>query len=136
MLYRMEAVEHIGSGIRRIKDLCIEYSLEEPIIEVSPHWFTLVFKRPMAGSETDQEEKNLHITKLITRLQGEMSREELMRLFDLKDRKYFTIMYIKPALNSGYIEMTVPEKPRSSKQKYILTNKGRDMLYLLNEKEQ
>ncbi|GAB6060037.1 hypothetical protein JCM31598_31540 [Desulfonatronum parangueonense] len=46
MLHRMEAVEHIGSGIKRIRNLCREYGVAEPKIEVSEHWFTMVFPRP------------------------------------------------------------------------------------------
>lgn len=33
-------------------------------------------------------------------------------------------IYLKPLFGSGWIEMTTPDKPRSSKQKYRLTAKG------------
>ncbi len=46
MLHRMEAVEHIGSGIKRIRNLCREYDVDEPGIEVAEHWFTMRFPRP------------------------------------------------------------------------------------------
>jgi len=34
------------------------------------------------------------------------------------------ISVLKPLLDNGLLEMTIPEKPRSSKQKYRLTQKG------------
>ena len=40
ILHRMEAVERIGSGIRRIRDLCREHGVAEPVIDVSDHWVT------------------------------------------------------------------------------------------------
>ena len=46
MLHRMEAVEHIGTGIKRIRGLCREYGVAEPRIEVSELWVTEIFPRP------------------------------------------------------------------------------------------
>ena len=48
----------------------------------------------------------------------ECSTKELMELFELKHRPTFRDNYLLPALELGYIEMTVPDKPNSSKQKY------------------
>ena len=45
LLHRMDAVEHIGSGIRRIRDLCREHKVAEPMIETSENWFTVTFLR-------------------------------------------------------------------------------------------
>ena len=47
MLHRMEAVEKIGSGIRRIRDLCREHGVAHPVIEVSDAWVTTTFGRPV-----------------------------------------------------------------------------------------
>jgi hypothetical protein len=47
-----------------------------------------------------------------------MSREELQMALGLKDRKSFRERYLKPALDAGLIEMTIPEKPSSGLQKY------------------
>ena len=46
MLYRMDVVENIGSGIRRIRDLCREHGVAEPVIDASGHWVTVTFPRP------------------------------------------------------------------------------------------
>lgn len=45
LLYRMNAVEHIGSGIRRIRKLCREHGVVEPVIEASENWVTTTFLR-------------------------------------------------------------------------------------------
>jgi len=68
------------------------------------------------------------VGKLLEALQGEMSRGELMEKLRLKDRMHFAMDYLQPALAAALIEMTVPDKPRSSKQKYRLTAKGRQAL--------
>ena len=51
MLYRMDVVENIGSGIRRIRELCQEHGVPEPVIDVSEHWVTTTFLRPVAEVE-------------------------------------------------------------------------------------
>ena len=47
MLYRMDVMENIGSGIRRVRDLCREHGVAEPMIDVSEHWVTVRFTRPV-----------------------------------------------------------------------------------------
>lgn len=46
------------------------------------------------------------------------NREELQLALGLKDRKSFRERYLKPALEAGLIEMTIPDKPNSKLQKY------------------
>jgi len=46
------------------------------------------------------------------------SANELMAQIGLKHKLTFRDNYLKPALELGLILMTVPDKPRSSKQKY------------------
>lgn len=53
-----------------------------------------------------------------------MNREDLQKALALKDRKSFRERYMKPALDVGLIEMTIPEKPNSRLQQYRLTKQG------------
>ena len=62
---------------------------------------------------TEQVEKLLEIIG-----DKEYSTKELMELLKLKHRPTFRDNYLLPALELGYIEMTIPDKPRSSKQRY------------------
>ncbi len=68
--------------------------------------------------------------RLLAVLAGEMTRQQLKESLGLKDDEHFRKTYLLPALEAGLIEMTVPDKPRSSKQKYCLTGKGRRILDL------
>jgi len=47
-----------------------------------------------------------------------ISGKELMERVGLKHRPTFRKNYLLPAIKNGYIEMTIPDKPNSSKQKY------------------
>ncbi len=46
--------------------------------------------------------------------------KELMDILGLKDRETFYNNYLKPAIKKGYIQYTIPDKPRSPKQKYVI----------------
>ena len=69
------------------------------------------------------------VKRLIHALVGEMSREELQATLGLQDRKSFRKRYLVPALEEGFIEMALPEKPNSRLQKYRLTGKGQGWLH-------
>lgn len=58
----------------------------------------------------------------------ERSRAELQNASGLVDREHFVNAHLKPLLELGLLEMTIPDKPHSSKQKYRLTIKGREIL--------
>ena len=53
---------------------------------------------------------------------------ELQAAAGLKDRVHFLKTHLEPLLLAGWIERTIPDKPRSSKQKCRLTEKGRQVL--------
>jgi len=68
------------------------------------------------------------VKELLFALKGEMSRDELQLALSLQDRKSFTARYLKPALNAGLIEMTIPEKPNSRFQKYRLASRNQKII--------
>jgi len=68
------------------------------------------------------------VERLMGVLKGEMKRAEIQQLLGLKDRKHFQEKYLRPALEAGLVEMTIPDKPLSSRQKYRLTPQGQAML--------
>ncbi|HSO71757.1 MAG TPA: hypothetical protein VLR91_03800 [Thermodesulfobacteriota bacterium] len=68
------------------------------------------------------------VQRLLTVLAGEMKRTDIQEALALRHQDYFREAYLIPALTAGMIEMTIPGKPTSSKQKYRLTPKGRDLI--------
>ena len=80
------------------------------------------------GSNQLTTEVNTEVTtevkKLIQVCKGEQTRNQLQQLLGLKESEHFRKAYIKPAIEQGLLEMTIPDKPNSSKQKYRLTRKG------------
>lgn len=86
--------------------------------------------RPSASTDhdTDHDKRYIFIEELPKRLiwvlEGEKSRNELMEILQLKHNPTFRENYIEPAMVKGWIEMTVPDKPQSKKQRYRLTQAG------------
>ena len=56
---------------------------------------------------------------------GKLGAGAIREAFGLKDRTHVRNSYIAPALEAELIEYTIPDKPRSSKQKYRLTDRGK-----------
>ena len=76
----------------------------------------------VTGQVTEEVERLLHI------MTDEMSRQQIQSALGLKGRDHFLTAYLKPALAAQVIEMTLPDVPRSSKQRYRLTVSGRRWL--------
>ena len=56
------------------------------------------------------------------------TREELQKAVGLRDREHFRKTYLEQLLVAGWLEMTIPDKPRSSKQRYRTTDLGHKVL--------
>jgi len=56
-----------------------------------------------------------------------MDRQEIQDTLGLSHRENFRANYLKPALDQGFVEMTIPDKPNSSQQKYHLTLLGKQL---------
>ena len=76
---------------------------------------------------------NMFVHTLLVQLkEGEKSISELLKDMGLTHKKSFRDTYLHPALDTGLIERTIPDKPNSRLQKYRLTKQGRNTLSTLN----
>jgi len=123
----LDLVEQLGSGIPRILE-----SYNKECFRFSDNFLRMIF--PAADEvyrDTPQVSPQVtpqvtpQVRDLLIVFKGEESRTELQKSLGLVDRKNFRINYLNPALEEGLVELTIPDKPKSSKQKYRLTEKGR-----------
>lgn len=139
-LIQLGRYEELGSGVNNVTKYLPFYApgAGAPSFIEEDMFTTVVPLAPIAEQVAGQVTPHVtpqvtpHVTpqvgKLVEALEGEMRRGEMMEKLRLKDRAYFRMEYLQPALNAGLIEMTIPDKPRSSKQKYRLTEAGKKML--------
>jgi len=66
--------------------------------------------------------------RLLRILKTDMDLNEIMSKIQLSSRGHLRKTALNPALESGLVEMTQPDSPRSPTQKYRLTVKGRELL--------
>ena len=68
------------------------------------------------------------VQRLLGALVGEMSRQQLLDALGMTHREHFRSAFLKPALDAGVVEMTLPDKPNSSNQRYRRTALGQRWL--------
>jgi len=114
----LDLVEHLGSGVPRILR-----SYGKECFKFTENFLRMTF--PILKQVTEQVTPQ--VMELIKIIEEEMGRQEIQNKLELLDRKNLRINYLSPALNWGYIAMTIPENPNSSLQKYRLTEKGKQL---------
>lgn len=118
----MNLVEKVGSGLKRIHEMCADYPCAHPETESDADWYRILFHRPGMASKVTPE-----VIKMLGVLTGEIKRQDIQSQLGLTDEKHFRENYQQPAVAMDLIQMTIPDKPRSSKQKYQLTEKGKEL---------
>ena len=123
-IYRdVELVESLGSGIPRILR-----AYGEDCFKFTDNFIRITL--PISAHDTahdtahDVGSVSKAIRTIVTCIEGEIDRDTLQSLIGIKHRTYFRSTYIKPALEEGYIEFTLPNEKQSKLQKYRLTAKG------------
>ena len=116
----LELVEQLGTGVSRILE---HYGKE--CFRFSENFTRIIFPAIEEAATTVTPPVTPPVEQLTSVMTGEHNRSDLQVKLGLSDKKYFIKSYLQPALEQGFIEMTIPDKPNSSKQKYRLTEKGK-----------
>ena len=126
-------IERLGTGTTDIVSKSKSAGLEEPEFIQDDMFRTIIFRHSKQLTHQDTHQDTHQVEKLILAMGNrEVSRSELMKEVQMKDRVSFRENYLNPSIKLGYIEMTLPEKPNSRNQKYRLTTKGFDLKKRLN----
>ena len=89
------------------------------------HKLSLKIPIKLPSQDTHQvtpQDLNQRLAELIEFCGMPRSKREIMDFLGLTDSKNFRKRYLVPLLNAGKIEMTIPDKPNSRKQKYKKVN--------------
>jgi len=149
----LDLIEQWGSGVRRMFKEAEALGLPEPeIVEVGMrvrfivHLAESIAVQPeskeirgilditehqvseLGASTGTMLELRRHQVEVLKKCKNECSIVDLMELTERTDRSKFRKRILSPLLDAGFIEMTIPDKPRSSKQKYRMTAKGEAFL--------
>jgi len=137
-LYLTKYIERMGTGIHDMIERCREAGLPEPEFKLTDGFVTVIRRKPgkafeavggkftpEAGTKSGLSQDQVEILKNCA---PEKAIGELMSLIGRSNRTKFRDQVLRPLLDAGFIEMTVPDKPTSSKQKYRLTEAGKQIL--------
>lgn len=129
--------DELGSGMRNTFKYTKLYSGGTPEF-IEGDVFKIIIPLSKAATEIvgPQKDENTQVSTQVS-TQGEdvfekildfcevpRTKKEITEYFNLKNAKGFGKRYLTPLISEGKLKMTIPEKPTSSKQKYISVSKS------------
>ena len=131
-LYLTQYIEEMGTGTLDIIRRCRDAGLSEPEFTDSSGFKTTIWRATPPPQIKVQPElppgdlKSKVLNLLVS--DGPLSRSELSKQLGQKEVSGQLKKVFRDLLTDGMIEYTLPEKPRSPRQQYRLTDKGRTEL--------
>ena len=105
--------------------------LERLVAQGESEYLELKLARPETKQVSEQLTAQVaaEVTaEVLTYCQEPRRSSEIMALLGLRHWRTFQTNYLNPLLEAGLLARTVPDKPRSSKQKYTTTELGAQWL--------
>ncbi len=148
-LYLTKYIERMGTGTGDMIKRCKKAGLAEPKFALTDGFVITIKRKPelafeSVGGRKEAPSRHQVGTKLalsgnqvevLDKCKEDCFIVDLMQLVGRSDRTKFRNQVLKPLIEEGFLLMTIPDKPTSSKQKYRLTDKGKAMLKNLRKKD-
>ena len=109
--------ENRYSGIPTMLNACKKAGLPDPAFYSQHGDFKVVIRNQIEHVVTDADKETI-IDALLDYCSVPRSRDELTA-FTGKSRYYTMSEYVRPLLDDGKLRMTLPDKPKSSRQRYV-----------------
>ncbi len=134
--FRAGLIEAWGRGIERIMEACTNASVPPPTFRDEPTGLWIEFRFPIQpGTDKPaqveaQVEAQVSLTDrewdiLVACGTGEMTGKDLARVAGYQTRTGNFKKGLRRLVELGLVELTIPDKPTSSRQRYRITPKGR-----------
>ena len=148
-LYLTKYIERMGTGTGDMIKLCRKAGLAEPEFSLTDGFVITLRRKPelaflaVGGVLQPELQSDSRAPNFFTGTKSGPSRDQVIVLSKCLDesdivllmasvgrsnRTKFRDQVLNPLLKDGLLTMTVPDKPRSSQQKYRLTEKGKTLL--------
>ena len=120
MAEELTSAENRYSGIPTIRRAMAEYGLPEPVFENRRNEFVVILynQSPAVAEVTTQRSEKNTKPDLLAFCRTPRSRQEIANYLGVKTVFYAMGHYVQPLLQSGQLAMTIPESPKSRKQKF------------------
>ena len=132
-MYLAGYIERMGTGTGDIIRWCKEAGLEKEPEFIQEEIFRTIIWRKATDVQNIQvtgQVQNIlmeYIKKIVGVIDGDAKRTDIQELLGLKHREYFVDNYLNPAIRQGYVTLKYPNSPNHPQQRYILTDKGRQL---------
>ena len=111
--------ENRYSGIPTMRRELREYGLREPKFTDNRNEFCVCFYNAGSGGAGQESDEEQELRKyLVAFCSTPRSRKEICAYLGLSSTAYAMKKHVQPLIDAGVIRMTLPERPKSSKQMY------------------
>ena len=125
-LHEYEYVQEFGEGVDRLYEVMETAGLPQPEYRVEAFMLYATIRNTknaaavqVAVQDTVQVAVQDTVQDILNYCTTPRSRQEIQEFCKLAGRNNFRKLYLKPLLESGQLQMTLPDKPSSGKQKYV-----------------